>query len=283
MSFVTISMLVLTLLTINVLLVLNYVTTEAIGVVEDRVEVSVDFHNHVSEDTVAVAVEYLRGLGQVRDVRLIEADTVLEQFVQTHASDETILSSLDEVGGNPFGPMLIIKAHETKDFEFIIDALDNPQFRDSIREMDFSKYENVVTNIRNTTDQIKIFGIGLSAVFFLIAIFIILNTVRMSLVVHREEIGIMKLVGASNWFVRAPFLLEMIILSAITVMLVIAIMFPTVSFLNLRLGAFFGGADLGLIQYFEANGLLIYGVQFAGLVFVTCLSTYLAMKRYLRV
>lgn len=276
-------MLVLTLLTVNILLVLNFVTGQAIQAVEDRVEVAVYFQSSAPNESVQNAVSYLRSLQQVRDVETISADEAFEQFVSRHQEDETIMSSIEEIGTNPFGPSLVVKAQQVGDFEMILEALDNPQFRDYIREKDFSNYSEIVTRIKDTTDRIRGFGIVLSAIFLFIAILIVFNTMRMSLFIHREEIGIMKLVGASNWFVRAPFLLEILLLSVIALGVTLLIIYPTLAVLEPKFGYYFGGQTIGLIDYFEQNGWQIFGLEFAGLMVLTMFSTWLAMRKYLKV
>ena len=105
----------------------------------------------------------------------------------------------------------------------------------------------------------------------------------MSIFIHREEIGIMKLVGASDRFVRAPFLLEMILLSLIAIVVMLLIVFPTVALLEPKFGFYFGGETIGLVNYFEQNGLMIFGFEFIGLVLLTLFSTGLAMRKYLKV
>ena len=283
LSFITITMLVMTLLTVNILLVLNFVTDQAIAAVEDRVEVAVYFHAGSSDVDVQNAVGYLRSLQQVRDVAMITAEEAFEQFVSRHEQDETIMNSIEEIGTNPFGPSLIVKAHDVGEFPVILEALDNPQFRDSIREKDFSDYQQIVTRIEETTSRIRMFGIVMSALFLFIAILIVFNTMRMSLFIHREEIGIMKLVGASNWFVRAPFLLEMILLCFLALGTTLVIVYPTLVVLEPKFGTYFGGQTIGLIHYFESHALQIFGYQFVGLVLLTLFSTWLAMRKYLRV
>lgn len=283
LSLITISMLVLTLLTINVLLVLNVVTDKAIEYVEQRIEVSVYFEADAEQEKVNNTAGYLRDLPQVRDVETITSDEALERFQLRHAGDEAILASLEEIGDNPFGPTLVVKAFSASDFPFILDALDNPQFRDQIREKDFSSYEEVISRIRYTTDRVRLFGLGLSAIFLLIAMLIVFNTVRMGIFTHREEIGIMKLVGASNWFVRAPFLLEVIFYSFVSTALMMAIMFPTVAFMERRFDAYFDGQATHLLSYFETNAWMIFGVQFLFLALISMIATGFAMRKYLKV
>ena len=276
-------MLLLTLVTINILLVLNVVTDRAITLVEDRIEVSVYFYDYTEETTVWAAVAYLRGLGQVRDVETVSAEEAYAQFVARHANDVEIMASLEELGNNPFGPSLIVKAHRVDDFVQIIDALDNPQFRDFIREKDFSDYQSIVERIRSTTDRVRTFGIALAGIFLLIAILIVFNTVRMGIFIHREEIGIMRLVGASNRFIKAPFLLEMILLSLISVGGAALVVYPTLALIEPQLGLYFGAESVGLVEYFTQNSLTIFGGQFLVLVLVTQFSTGLAMRKYLKV
>ncbi len=283
LSVITITMLALTLLTVNILLVLNFVTDRAIQAVEDRVEVSVYFHASAPDQSVQNAVSYLRSLTQVRDVETITAEEAFEQFSLRHQSDETIMKSIEELGVNPFGSSLIIKAQEVADFEMILEALENPQFREDIREKDFSNYAEIIARIKDTTDRIRSFGIALSGIFLFIAILIVFNTMRMSLFIHREEIGIMKLVGASNWFVRAPFLLEIILLSSIAVILTLMVVYPTLAVIEPKFGFYFGGETVGLIDYFEKNGWRIFGLELFGLIVLTLFSTWLAMRKYLKV
>lgn len=283
LSLITISMLVLTLLTVNILLVVNRVTDEAIHFVENRIEVSVYFNNNAEPKKITSAIEYLRSLSQVRDVEVINADEALAKFRLRHQNDPAIISSLEELGGNPFGPTLIVKAQEAKDFSIIIDALENPQFRDVIRDKDFSDYQQIVEKIKKTTDQIRTAGIVLSIIFFLIALLIIFNTVRIAIFIHREEIGIMRLVGASNWFIKGPYLFETILLSLFAVLIVMVIMYPSLAFIEPQYKQYFGGETDGLVGYFEQNAWWIFGSEFLGLLVVTMLSTILAMRKHLKV
>lgn len=283
LSLITVSMLLLTLLTVNILLVMNVVTEQAIGLVEDRIEVSVYFHDYATDASVTSAVEYLRSLAQVRDVETISAEEAYEQFAERHAGDDEIIASLEELDSNPFGPTLVVKAFSAEDFELILDALENPQFADDIREKDFSNYEEIIERIRETTDRVRVFGVALSIVFLFIAILIVFNTVRIGVFIHREEIGIMRLVGASKWFIKAPFLLEMLILSLLAVGLAVALVYPILAVIEPSFDVYFGSQSVGLVDYFATNGLMIFGTQFLILGVITMISTSLAMRRYLKV
>ncbi len=283
LSLMTVSMLVLTLVSVNVLLVLNLVGQKALAYVEDRIEVSVYFNAGVPDDKVANAASYLRNLAQVKDVGVVTADEALTRFKDRHAADASILAALDEVGGNPFGQTLVVKAETADAFPFILTALENPQFAADIRDKDFSSYEAIIERIRSITERVRIAGIVLTGIFLAVALLIMFNMIRITIFIHREEIAIMKLVGAGNSFIRLPFLLQSLLLTGGSVLLVAAISYPAIAALEPHLNFYFEGETLGLFSYYTQNGLVIFGAQFLLLAFVNMISTGLAMRKYLKV
>ncbi len=282
LSLMTVSILVLTLLSINVLLVLNVVTDRAIAYVEQRVDVSVYFYETVTEEQLTSVVSYLRTLTQVKDVQVVTAEEALTRFQSQHEGDEEILQSLNEYGGNPFGSTLVVQAHSVDDFDFIISALDHPDYEEWIREKDFSNYQDIINSIEASTDRVRWFGYGLSGLFLLITALIVFNTVRMGIFIHREEIGIMRLVGASSWFIRSPFLLEAILYSFLATVIAGALLYPILLQVEPKVDAYFGSTT-GLIAYFIQNGLWIFGGQFILLSILNMLATSFAMRRYLKI
>jgi len=106
--------------------------------------------------------------------------------------------------------------------------------------------------------------------------------VRMGIFTHREEIGIMKLVGASNWFVRAPFVLEMMFYSLLSTGILIAVTLPSTAFLEGRFSIYFDGQPIGLTEYFQTDGWLIFGGQFLALALISILASTFAMRKYLK-
>lgn len=283
LSVITVSMLILTLLTVNVLVVLNVVTNTAIASVEQKIDVSVYFMADTSLEVVQSAQGYLHGLPQVVDAELITADEALDRFKERHAEDEEILSSLNEVGGNPFGASLVVQAESPKDFDFILEALDNPQYRDYIEKKEFDDYEGIIESINRVTDRVRIFGLVLSAIFLLIAVLIVFNTVRVAIFIHREEMSIMRLVGASSSFIRAPFLVEAVFFSLLATAITMIITYPVLGFLEPKFDLFFGTVSTGLVSYYNSNFLIIFGAQFVGMAFINIIASSLAMRRYLKI
>lgn len=283
LSLITVSMLILTLFTVNVLLILQRVTESAIASVEEKIDISLYFQPETPEKKIQNAAGYLRGLEQVRDVEIITEEEVLKKFQQEHAKDQVILSSLDEIGGNPFGTTLVVKMYSAEDFDFLLEALNNPQFADDIQEKDFSNYTDIIDRMKKTTEKIKWVGIGLSLLFLGISLLIIFNTVRMNVMMYREEIGIMKLVGATDWFVRGPFFFEAFYYSFLSVAITSMCVLIILNFFEPQLNNYFSGGEMNLFSYFFENIVWIFGLQFLCIFCISLLSTGFAMRKYLRV
>lgn len=275
-------MLILTLLTVNVLVILNVVTATAITSVEEKIDVSVYFEPDTSLEIVQGAQGYLQGLPQVVDAKLITPDEALARFKERHVEDAEILKSLEEIEGNPFGASLVVKAKSPKDFDFILEALDNPQFRDYVEKKEFDDYEAIIQSINRVTDRVRLFGLALSGIFLLIAVLIVFNSIRVAIFIHKEEISIMRLVGASSWFIRAPFWVEVIMFSLLATIVSMVVTYPILGVLEPQFNSFFYPVETGLLAYYNANFLYLFGIQFIGLCIINIVASTVAMRQYLK-
>ncbi len=283
LAVATVLVFVLMLLTVNILMGIHVLAQAAIASVEERIDVSVHFRKGTSEELVFAARDYLAGLSQVKSVEYVSAEEALTRFTERRRANADILRAIDTVGSNPLGPELIITARTPEDFTFILEALANPTFGDAIEKKNFSDHEEMIGLIESLTRKVRLFVVGLAGVFAVIAILIVLNSIRVSVYTHREEIGIMRLVGADNHFIRLPFALEGVIFSVVATLIAAAIVLPAAAAIQPALTTFFEGATIGLNEYYLANWYWIFGLQAVGLSLLAVLASALAMGRYLKV
>lgn len=283
LSIATILVFVLTLTMINVLMVVHVLTQTAVQQVEDRIDVSVYFKRGTSESTILGAREYLMSLSQVRHAEFISAEDAYARFTERHRGDASIIGALETIESNPFGGSLVIQARNPEDFDFILEALNNPQFGDAIEKKDFEDHERIIARIQAVTQRVQWFALGIGAVFLLIAALIVFNAIRIAIYTHREEIGIMKLVGASNGFIRLPFILEALLFSVISTLIMAAILLPTLQVIEPQISAFFGATSIGLSAFFISHWLVVFGGPLLVLAFLSVVSASIAMSRYLNV
>lgn len=282
LSVVTVSMLTLTLVTVNILLTLNVAAEAAVSSVKERVDITATFKVGTKEDVVQNAASYLRSFAEVRDVLLVTPGAALEDFKTQHVNDPVVLSSLEEVAENPFGYELIIRAKSTESYPMLLEALDHPSFCDQIEEKDYSNHESILAKLSDITNKVRWFGFGLAGIFLLIAILIVFNTVRVTIFVHREEMAIMRLVGATGRFVRWPYVLEAIIFSVLATGFSALIILPAVVALNPLFNSYFA-TQSRLSDFFIGQAAWIFGAEFIGAALVCIVSTAFAMRKYLKI
>jgi len=281
LSLMTISILMLTYLSLNLLVIVNFFTDAAIQVIENRVDVSVYFGPDVSDDRILGVRGELTSLPEVKDVEFISRDQALEQFKLNHAGEPEILSALQEVGENPLGAVLVVKAKDASSYGPILEALDSPAIKSLVADKTVEDHRALIERLTTVTNKVQKAALGLSLVFALISLLIVFNTIRVAIYIHREEIAIMRLVGASSNFVRIPFLIETVMFNVIALGIVAALVYPALGVIEPAARAFFD-ADVGIVAYYQAHWLQIFGYQFGAVTFLSLVATALSMGRYLK-
>jgi len=283
LSIVTIIILVLTLFSVTTVAGINFVAEQAIESVKDKVDVSVYFKSEVEADEVINVRYRLEELSQVKEISYVSEEEALERFKEEHKDESAILESIDQLDENPLGATLIIKANSIDDYPSILLLLDDPDYDELIHDKSFVDNEKVINQLSELSNKIETVGIIVSIIFIAVAVLIVFNTIRINIYTHREEIGIMKLVGATNWFVRAPFLVESIIYAVMAVVICLAVLYPLLGVVAPQVNSFFEGHNLNIINYFNNNLWQIIGWQFAFAIILSIISSSIAIGRYLRV
>lgn len=283
LSLVTVIILVLTLFSVTLAAGINVVADKAIASVQNKVDVSVYFKPSAKEQDILNVRYRLEGLPTVEAVSYTSQDEALEKFKAKHEDDTIILDSLKQLESNPLGATLIIKAKSIDDYPSIMAVLDSADYSSLIQDKNFADNQTVIQHLSDLSNKVKRIGIIISGVFVVIAVLIMFNTIRITIYTHREEIGIMKLVGASNWFVRAPFLVEMLLYALFAVVISLALLYPFLGVIGPQLNSFFAGYDLDLVTYFASHFWRIVGLQFAFVLLLSAFSSSIAIGKYLRV
>lgn len=283
LTAVTVSVLVLTLVSVNTLIAMNVVGKVALTTVKSHIDVSVHFKPEVEESRVQTVKIALLGLPEVKDVEYISAVEALESFTEEYKRDEVILESLGEVEANPFGASLVVKAREIEDYQDILTALDQPAFANLIEDKDFEDRQQMIARVEDVASKVEMSVFGISLLFGFITLLIVFNTIRVSIYTHREEISIMRLVGASSSFIRLPFYTEAMVWSFTALVLTAGILYPLLMVSQPHLQTFFGSSSVDLVGFYSANIFMLAGVQFGAIALLSLITTKLATARYLNV
>lgn len=282
LSCMTVLVLVLMLLSLNTLAIIRVLTEEATLTVKNQIDMSIFFHPTATEEQIAEVTSYVRSFPEVTDLTYMSREDVLADFQAAHADNSEIIASMDELGENPLGATLVVKTREPNDYKKIISAISVPEYEAAIEAKTFGDTEKAIERIHIITTQVERFSLALSGLFAFIAFLIIFNTIRIAIFTQRAEIGIKRLVGATNWFIRAPYMVEALLFSLVAMLITYVAVFFATRFLDPFITTIFG-TEAFLTTYFSSHILLLFGTQFGAALFLTIFSSWLAMSRYLRV
>ncbi|MFA6428157.1 MAG: permease-like cell division protein FtsX [Candidatus Buchananbacteria bacterium] len=282
LSLITIFIIVLTFLSLNFLVVLNFLTNSAITAVKDKIDISLYFETTVKESAIAEVKQQIQALPQVKEIKYVSAEQNLETFKNRNQQNDSILATLQALQSNPLGGTIIIKAKELADYPIIFKAIDTPEINELLYEKGFDTHQEIISRITNLTQQTQTAGIVISLIFAIIVALIVFNTIRIAIFAHREEIAIMKLVGASNWFIRAPFIFESFLYALIGCLVAVLLIYGLLSLLQPQLVNFFQGLDVNIITYYNQNWYLIFGAELLVIMMLNFVSCSLAVGKYLK-
>lgn len=285
LSAVTITVMTLALLSVNFFIFANVFIDAALKAIETRVDMTVFFKPTAQESDIQTLITRLQNLPEVLRVEYITKDTALAMLKERFSADGNTLiqDTLKELDTNPLSGNLIIQARNVKNYGAIQDILKSSEYESFIERQTMDDRELLIERIWVLKDQVLRAGIGINAFFAFIVILIIFNTIRMTIYTRRREIGIMKLVGATNWFIRAPLIVESIVYSIISVAITIIIVYPVLGAVQPFVSKFFEGQGLDVFAYFSNNFFVIFGAELLAVFLLALTSSIIAIGRYLKV
>ncbi len=278
----TIFVFTMALVSVNVLLGVDALLGRVITVLEDKVDVTVTFVQSTPDGVVTQAKFYLTSLPQVANVQLITPDQALAAFRTRHAQEPKVLAALDELKTNPLGAQLIIKAKNPDDYPFLLQAIQNPQYSSYIQSRTYDDHQDAINRVREIGKNARLVGAILVALFAFFGMLTAFNAIRVAIYTQREEIAIMRLVGASSWFIRGPFILEGIWLASISIILSLVIVFTSIYWLEPAIRPVFDGANPGLFDFFIQQWPLILFAEAAIMFSLVGLVSWAAVGRYIK-
>lgn len=285
LSSVTIIIFVLAITLVSVLSGVRVITDQAIGILRSKVDVTVTFKAGTGDAIVNDLKTKLEALPETTAATYLSADENLRRFRELHAGDETITKGTEALQANPFGPSLRIQARSLEEYSKIAKVLEDETYTQQIESGGRSLESNQVAiqKLSSFTRTVGRFSIALTLIFSFIAVLVVVNTMRIAIYTHREEIGIMKLVGASNWFVRGPFLVESVFIGILAALVASLLLFGGTQLLAGWFNALFQGYEVNMAAYFTANFFNVFWAPLLGAVVLSVLSAGIAVGRYLKV
>lgn len=241
MSFASVSTVALSLLILGMFLVMVLNLNNMASALESQVQISVYLQDGLTDLEVREVGTRITKIPGVVQVNFISKEEAMKRFKERLGEQQGLLNALGET--NPLPNAFEVKVDKTERVKPAAQAMMQ------LKGVENAKFgQEVVEQLFALTKMVRIFGLIIILFLALAALFIISNTIRITVFARRKEIGIMKYVGATNWFIRWPFLLE-----------------------GMMLG--FGGALVAVLFLNETYGILIHQV-YESLAFLPLIPQY---------
>jgi len=250
-----------------------------ISEIENKIDVSVTFSEGTSREKILQFREELASLEEVKKVEYVSQEEAYESFVENNEDNE-YMEALELLSVNPFLASLRIQAVDTSQYEQIAEYVRNSEYKDVIAEVNDYKRGAMIETLKNLTNGIQLLGISLTVFLSLIAVIVTFNTLRLSIFSQKEEIEIMRLVGAKNGFIRGPFLFQGMLCGFFAAIFSFIVFTISFYFFNQSLSNLLMGFDC--LNFFKLNILLVLILQFAIGIGLGSLSSYFAVRKYLK-
>jgi len=281
LSSAAVSMMSLALFGITSLLLTNVLIDSLIEDLEDKIDVSVYFKLDASEESILEVRNDLVELAEVKSVEYISTEQALTNFKERHKDNEVLMQSLGELDTNPLEASLNVKAQETSQYESIASFFNQGNYQEIIDKINYLENKAVITRLSTITKAIRQVGFVILLILAILAVLVTYNTIRLTIYSSRKEIKVMKLVGASNWFTRGPFIVEGTLYGVIAALISFLVMYPVLWYLSPRITAYLPGTDV--FYYFQVNLIVLFLLQVIVGIALGVTSSLVAIRRYLEV
>lgn len=282
-SVATVTTIVVALLVFDGLVFVNVVGGKTLELLKNKIDISVYFKSDVEEDKILELKKKLEeNLPEIKLIEYVSKEKALEIFKKKHKEEETITKALEELGENPLLASLNIKTDNPEDYA-VVDAYlkQNEDILEIIERVSYAQNALVIERLSKIINTSKKAILFLTALFGVLAGVITFNTIRLAIYSNKDEIEIMRLIGASSFFIQGPYIIEGIIYGIVSALVSFLILVPIIYFVSPYLQIFV--SEINLVQYFLDNYLSFVGYQVAVGIGLAVVFSFLAVRRYLKI
>ncbi|MEK9184035.1 MAG: permease-like cell division protein FtsX [Patescibacteria group bacterium] len=281
LSLATLFIIVLALIVFEMLIVFSVITKTGLEILKDKIDISVYFKVATPESEILKIKKSIEELSEVDKVEYVSKEKALEIFKEKHKNDPTIIQALEELEENPLSSLINIKAKDPTFYSIIAGKLDNNDWRPLIEKITYTQNKVVIERLGKIVDIGNKLGLILTILLSISAILVTFNTVSLAIYSAREEIGIMRLVGAPNYFITGPYIVEGIIYGLLAAIISMLIFWPVAYWASPYLKFLLSNLDLRV--YLLENFFKLLGYQILFGVGLGVVSSNFAIRKYLKI
>ena len=283
-SVASILIMTVTLFVITSLIFVQASLSAALNDMKNKVDVTIYFVPGADEAAIKKVEDSLYKLPEIKSITYTSDVEALANFKDKHSNDYLTLQALDELSDNPLGASLNIKANDPSQYESIAKYFesDNDLSQGAltiIDKIDYHQNKVVIDRLTSIINGARSLGFAVSLVLIIISIIITFNTIRLIIYMSKDEISVMRLVGAGPKYVQGPFIVSGILVGVCASLLAILIFIPISIWLGNNMTDFLG---LNLYDYYRSNFFQLFIIMLGSGILLGSISSFFAISRYLR-
>lgn len=285
LSLVAIFIMVQVLLLVGIFLSLNMGVVQAIQAINDQIDVAVFFKEYVPTTDITSFQTKIENLDNIKSIQFVSQEEALAKYVSSSQYNQELIEAID--GDASFFPAsLEVKVNNPDLLEQAIKQIKDQDTNGIIATTSWEKNQVIVDKLRKINKLLALGNVVISLLLLIVALLIIFNTIRITIFTRKEEIEIMKLVGATDWYIRWPFVLEGVLYGFIGALIAFGLTVVMYQGLIWFLGSSYWSwqsvsQTVGSFGYLFAVRLFFFQLFFG--ILVGSVSSYLSTKRYLRI
>ena len=283
-SLASVFVITVALFVIGSTMFIDQLLTVSLKNLQAKVDINVYFVPNAPQAEIDAIKNAVSALPDVSSVTYTSREEALAIYRERNQNDEIAMQALAELDDNPLGANLAIQANQTSQYESIARFLEEKRELASpqnpvIDDVNYNQNREAIDTLTKIIGTVEQTSLIVMLILILAAIMITFNTIRLAIYTAREEISIMRLVGASNMFIRGPFMLQGAMYGIVAGVITLLIFYPSMIWLGPHTEAFF---EFNLFTYFVSNFAYIFGVLLGSGIVLGLISSILAVARYLR-
>ncbi len=283
-SLSAVLVMVITLFVIGSVIFSSALLKQSLVAIEEKVDINVYFVKSAAEEEVLAVKTSLEKLPEVDFIEYVSSDVALENFRERHKNDERTLEALSELDENPLGAVLNIKAKEPSQYEGVANFLEQNYPAGAgtsiVERVNYFQNKQAIDRLGQIIDAGEKLGAIITVIFIIISILITLNTIRLAMFISKDEINVMKLVGASGNYITGPFIVTGAMYGIFSSILTLILFWPLTFWLGPTTERFFVATNI--FDYYVSSFFQMFLIIVGSGIFIGAISSYLAIKRYLR-
>ncbi len=285
-SAATVLIMTVTLSIIGSLIFLSALLTYTLNTIKDKVDVSVYFVTSATEADILAVQSQVEKLPQVANVTYTSATDALAAFRERHATDQLTLQALDALGGNPLDASIEIRAKDPSEYESIVKFLEASPTLSSdgnsiVDRINYAQNKDVISRLSIAIQATREIGFAVVILFAIASVLIAFATVRLAIYIAKDEIAVMRLVGASNAYIQGPFIVTGVVTGITAASIVLLLLWPATWYVGMKTMDWFGGFSLA--TYYGDHFLLVFAILMLSGIVLGAIASVFAIRKYLRV